>query len=133
MSCMRRRNIDRLIIIIYIVDLSTFNELFSSIFNDDLNLFQKNKHVYVQIFSLISSFIFLVLISLVNFSLFRLKYDDYDLNMNIIEKTKHDTRIFAKNFNHKKTKHDMKIFAKDFNHEKTKHDTRIFAKNFNHL
>ena len=132
MSCMRRRNIDKLIIIIYVVDLSTFNKFLSSTFNDDSNLFEKDKHAHVQTFFLISSFIFLFSISLVSFSLFRFKYDDYDLNVNMIEKTKHDTRIFAKDFSHEKTKHDTKIFAKDFNHEKTKHDTKIYAKNFNH-
>ena len=100
MSRMRRRNIDKLIIIIYVVDLSIFNEFSSSTFNDDLNLFKKNKNAYVQTFFLISFFIFLLSISLVNSLLSRFKYDDYDLNMNMIEKIKHDTRIFAKDFNH---------------------------------
>ena len=44
---MRRRNIDKLIIIIYVVDLSTFNKFSSLTFNDDSNLFEKNKYVYV--------------------------------------------------------------------------------------
>ena len=116
MSRMRRRNIDKLIIIIYVVDLSTFNEFFSSIYNDDLNLFEKERHAHVQAFSLNSSFIFLSLISLVSFSLSCFKYDDYDSNVNIIEKTKHDTKIIAKNFSHEKMKHDTKIIAKGFSH-----------------
>ena len=129
---MRRRNINKLIIIIYVVDLSTFNESSSSIYNDDLNLFEKERHAHVQTFSLNLFFIFLFSISLVNFSLSCFKYNDYDSNVNMIEKMKHDTKITAKNFSHEKTEHDTRIIAKDFNYEKTKHDTRIFAKDFSH-
>ena len=121
MSRMRRRNIDRLIIIIYVVDLLIFNEFSSSILNDNSNLFKKDKHTHVQTSSLNSFFIFLFSISFVSFSLSCLKYNDYNSNMNMIEKTKHDTRISAKNFNHEKMKHDTRISAKGFNHSQ-KHE-----------
>ena len=130
---MRRRNIDKLIIIIYVIDLSKFNEFSSSTFNDDLNLFEKDKHTYVQTFSLNLFFIFLSSILFVNFSLLYFRYDDYDSNVIMIKKTKHDIRIIAKSFNYKKIKHDMKIIAKNFNHEKTKYDTKIIAEDFNYL
>ena len=129
---MRRCNINKLIIIIYVVNLLTFNKFFSSIHNNNLNLFEKEKHAHIQTFSLNSFFIFLSSISFVSFSLSCFKYDDYDLNVNMIEKMKYDTKIIAKNFNHEKMKHDMKIIAKNFNHEKTKHDIKIIAKDFNY-
>ena len=134
MSRMRRRNIDRLIIIIYAVDLLTFNEFFSSTFNDDSNLFEKNKHVHVQTSSLTSSFIFLLSISLVSSSLSRFKYDDYDSNVNMIEKTKHDTRISAKGFSHSQ-KHEFQAFDDDdrnddmMNDEVFRRDDKVFRKN----
>ena len=93
---MRRPNIDKLIIIIYVVDLTIFNEFSSSIYNDDLNLFEKEKHAHVQIFSFNLFFIFLSSILFVSFSLLCFKYDDYDSNINMIKKTKHDMKIIAK-------------------------------------